>query len=129
MVIPDADSRNMMRVTVTLDPIDVDLLDRLAKLEGQNRSAELRSLLIQLRPMLRQTVAAFETAVRHRESLEAAAAGASISALQEIVPEAERLQNAYMGILARLEGLAAASGNPKDDGPDDAPASNTGATT
>lgn len=117
---------HMVRVTVTLDPIDVALLDRLASLEGLNRSAELRSLLVQIRPMIRQTVEAFEAANRSRDTLSAAAAGASISAMQELLPEAERLQNAYLGVLARLEGLAAVSGIENDD---EAPASNTGATT
>lgn len=97
------------RVTVALDPVDVDLLDRLARLEGSNRSAELRGILAQLRPVLRGTVEAFEAALRARDNLTAAAAAAKASELQAIAPDVEKLQNSYLGILARLEGEAAAA--------------------
>lgn len=97
------------RVTVALDPVDVDLLDRLAKLEGSNRSAELRSILAQVRPILRGTVEAFEAALRARDQLNAAAASAAVSELEAILPDVEQLQNSYLGIIARLEGEAAAA--------------------
>ena len=105
MITPE---RNMARVTMTLDPIDVDLLDRLAVLEGSNRSAELRSILVHLRPMVQATVAAFEAAMRTRTELGLAAAQASALELQELVPEVERLQAFMVGSMARLEGAAAA---------------------
>lgn len=114
---------NMMRVTVTLDPEDVDLLDRLAVLEGQNRSYELRTLLEQLRPTLWATVLAFEAAKKQRDELDQAAAKATLSQLQAMQPEAERMQTAYLGAMAKLEGLMTAT-----EGDDPAPASNTGAT-
>lgn len=97
-----------MRVTVALDPIDVDLLDRLAALEQSNRSAELRHVLAELRPVLRQTVEAIEGALRVRDEFTRAAAAASVSELQELLPELSKLQNTYLGVLARLEGAAAA---------------------
>ena len=102
----------LVRVTVTLDGADVELLDRLAALDGGNRSSELRSMLQQMRPTLRATVEAFEGAVRAQEALTAAAGAAEVSKLQQLLPEAERLQDAYLGALARIEGLAAAAGEP-----------------
>lgn len=106
MITPE---ENKVRVTVTLDPVDVELLDRLAALEGLNRSAELRSLLAQVRPMLRQTVEAFEAALAARELLTTEAAQTSVSQMQKMLPEAQRVQDAYLGFLARLEGEAAAA--------------------
>ena len=108
----------MLRVTVTLHPEDVDLLDRLGALEGSNRSAQLRSVLEQIRPVLTATVTAFEAAMNQREALDQAAAQVEVSKLQKLIPEAERLNDAFLGVLSRVEGLLAA----------DAPASNTGAT-
>jgi hypothetical protein len=120
--------RTLMPVTVTLDPIDVDLLDRLAALEGIKRSAELRSILTQLRPMLRQTVEAFEAASRARDMLTAEASNVKVSELEALLPEVQRVQEAYLGFMARLEGeTAALDARLDDDG--DAPASNTGATS
>ena len=113
---------NMYRVTVTLDPRDVDLLDRLGALEGTSRSAQLRSVLEQLRPVLTATVTAFEAAGRQRDALEAAASLVEVSKLQRLIPEAEKLNSAFLGVLSRIEGMAAADAEPE------APASNTGAT-
>lgn len=104
MVIPET---GVLRVTVALDPIDVDLLDRLARLEGKNRSAELRSVLAQLRPMLRATVEAFEAALRARDQFDQAAANVTVSELEAIMPDVQRLQNTYLGAIARLEGAQA----------------------
>ena len=100
---------NMVRVSLTLDPIDVDLLDRLGRLEGLNRSAELRSMLAQLRPMLRQTVEAFEAAAAARDLLTAEASQAKVSELERLLPEVQRVQDAYLGFMARLEGESAAA--------------------
>jgi hypothetical protein len=96
-------------VTVTLDPVDIDLLDRLGKLEGLNRSAELRSMLAQLRPMLRQTVEAFEAAASARDMLTVEASQAKVSELEALMPEVQRVQDAYLGFMARLEGESAAA--------------------
>lgn len=101
--------RNLVRVSLTLDPIDVDLLDRLGKLEGLNRSAELRGMLAQLRPMLRQTVEAFEAASAARDMLTAEAAEVKVSELEQLLPEVQRVQDAYLGFMARLEGESAAA--------------------
>ncbi|MGX1794202.1 ribbon-helix-helix protein, CopG family [Microbacterium sp. NPDC055312] len=113
---------DLLRVTVTLPRVDVDLLDRLARLEGLNRSAELRGILEQFRPMLRQTVEAFEAALAQRSQLDEAMALAAISKLEALVPEAQRLQDAFLGAVARLEGAQAAHDARE------APDSNTGAT-
>lgn len=115
----------VMRVTLTLDPIDVDLIDRLGRLEGQNRSQELRGILLHLRPMLEATVNAFEGAVAQREAFDQKAAEMAISGLEHIGPELENLTNQYMGAMARIEGLGAAAAAAADD---EAPDSNTGAT-
>lgn len=109
----------MLRVTVTLEPIDVDLLDRLARLEKSNRSAELRNLLRQARPIIGNLVQTFEAAERQREALDQAMVTASVSELEAIMPEVEEISRRFMGAMAKLEGHAAAS---------EAPASNTGAT-
>lgn len=99
----------LVPVTLTLDSVDVDLLDRLAKLEGLNRSAELRGILEQFRPMLRATVEAFEAAVAQKLTFEDAVARASVEQLADAMPEVERIQNTYLGAMARLEGSAAAA--------------------
>ena len=118
MVIPQ---RKLIRVSLTLDPIDVDLLDRLAKVEGRNRSAEVRDILEQFRPMLSATVEAFEQAIKHRVQLDDAMAQAAIEQMEAVMPEVEKMQNVFLGALSRLEGAAAAKSA-------EAPASNTGAT-
>lgn len=97
------------RVTVALDPIDVDLLDRLAKAEASNRSAELRSILAQLRPMLLATVEAFEAALAQRQAFDELAVAQTAAELEALVPELERIQGAYLGAMARIEGRAAAA--------------------
>jgi Ribbon-helix-helix protein, copG family len=109
----------MARVTVTLDPEDIELLDRLAKLEGSNRSAELRGLLTQVRPMIRDLVEMFERAASQREALDAALVNLTVSELQAIMPEVDEISRRFLGTIAKLEGTQAAA---------DAPASNTGAT-
>jgi hypothetical protein len=119
MVIPMESQSGVHRITVALDPVDVDLLDRLAGLEGLNRSAELRALLTQIRPVLRATVEAFESAGQARDRLDQAVATATVSELQAIEPEVEEMSRRFLGIMAKLEGAQAAG---------DAPASNTGAT-
>lgn len=108
-----------MRVTLALDPVDVDLLDRLATLEGSNRSAELRSMLLDLRPMLQQVVEALEAALRTRDEFSQAAGAVAAAELLELVPEVQRLQNVMLGSLARMEGAAAvrAQQHPSDPRP------------
>jgi Ribbon-helix-helix protein, copG family len=100
---------SVQRVTVTLDPADVDLLDRLGRLEGRNRSEELRSILEQVRPMLQATVEAFEAALAQRDAFDAKAAEAALSGLLGLLPEVEGLTDAYLGALSRLEGAEAAA--------------------
>jgi hypothetical protein len=100
---------NMVRVSLTLDPIDVGLLDRMSALDGRNRSAQLRDVLAQLRPMLLQTVTAFEAAAAARDRLTAESAAVKVSELEELLPEAQRVQEAYLGLMARIEGEAAAA--------------------
>jgi hypothetical protein len=124
MVIPNPPG-GVVRVTLTLDPIDVDLIDRLAKLEGMNRSQELRGMLQQLRPMLQQTVEAFESALAQRDAFDLKAAELAISGLEDLLPEVEALSRQYIGALSRIEGKGAAR---VSDSGDEAPASNTGAT-
>ena len=111
----------MKRVTLTLDPVDVDLLDRLGVLEGLNRSQEVRSILTQCRPMLSATVEAFEAALRQRDAFDEKARQVAVSGLTDLLPEIDALSRQYIGAISRLEGLQAASNN-------EAPGSNTGAT-
>lgn len=105
-------------MTVALDPVDVDLLDRLAELEGSNRSAELRQMLGALRPTIRQVVEALEAALRTRDAFTQAAGAAAADELLELLPEVERIQNVMLGSLARLEGAATArAAGPTDQDP------------
>jgi hypothetical protein len=97
------------RVTMTLDPVDIDLLDRLARLEGLNRSEEMRSILRQVRPMMKATVEAFEAALAQRDLFDQAAADAAVVGLEQLLPEVEELSRRYAGAMSRLEGAAAAS--------------------
>lgn len=108
----------LVRVTVTLHPVDVALLDKLAQFEGKNRSAELRGMLEQFRPMLQQLVSTFDQANAQRAALDAALVNATVSELEAIMPEVEEMGRRFLGALAKLEGAGAAN----------APASNTGAT-
>lgn len=114
-------------MTVALDPVDVDLLDRLAALEGSNRSAELRSMLASLRPTIRQVVEALEAALRTRDAFTQAAGAAAADELLELLPEVERIQNVMLGSLARLEGAAAVRAARATD--EEPPSSNHGGHT
>lgn len=106
MVLPD--ETKLMRVSLTLDPVDVDLLDRLAKLEGANRSIEVRGILESIRPTLRATVEAFEAAIQQRDEFVKKTAQQGLEDLQELMPEMERIQTTMLGALSRLEGAATA---------------------
>lgn len=109
MLIPvNRSGDGVARVTVALRPESVDLLDRLAALEGSNRSAVLRSLLQEVEPMLRTTVDAFEGALRARKGLDEAAASALVSELQAAAEQAEKGRDQFIGALSVLEGRAAA---------------------
>lgn len=108
----------MTRVTVTLEREDLELLDRLAALEGSNRSAELRSMLASVRPMLKATVDALEAANRTKDTFYQQAAELALGDLTAVLPEVERLHTQYLGALSRLEGAAASR----------PPSSNTGVT-
>jgi hypothetical protein len=119
---------SIARITVSIDPIDVELLDRLAALEGLNRSAELRGILREVRPMLMATVEAFESALAQRDEFTKAAANAAVVGLESLMPELQRLQEAYLGAMSRVEGEAAAARAAAGDEPE-TPASNTGVTS
>ena len=125
MISPD--NRRMKRVTMTLDPVDVDLLDRLGVLEGRNRSEELRSILEQCRPLLAATVTAFEAARDQREAFDQAAQELAVQGLLVALPEIEKLTEQYMGAMSRIEGASAAA-VAAAAADDEAPDSNTGAT-
>ena len=123
MVIPNPPG-GVVRITLTLDPIDVDLLDRLARLEGMNRSQELRGMLLQMRPMLQATVESFEASLAQRDAFDQKAAEMTISGLEDLLPEVEALSRQFMGAMARIEGKGAA----REAANGEAPGSNTGAT-
>lgn len=124
-----SDNRRMKRVTMTLDPVDVDLLDRLGVLEGRNRSEELRSILEQCRPLLAATVSAFEAARDQREAFDLAAQELAVQGLLVALPEIEKLTEQYMGAMSRIEGAsAAAAAAAESAGNEEPPSSNTGVT-
>lgn len=95
------------RVTLTLDPVDVTLIDRLAALQGINRSEQVRELLANARPMLRQTVETLEAALRQRDQLLQSFADAELVGLSALGEELERVQGAVLGSMARIEGALA----------------------
>ncbi|MGZ0214359.1 MAG: hypothetical protein ACKVI4_17905 [Actinomycetales bacterium] len=106
---------NFKPITVTLDPVDLDLLDRLAKLEGKNRSQELRGMLEGMRPMLTATVEALEAALRQRDAFDQATSALVLSEFGELLPELENLNRQYLGAMSRIEGSEAVkrSQNPR----------------
>lgn len=106
----------VLRITVSVDPVDVDLLDRLAALEGSNRSSELRSMLEAMRPTLKSTVEALEAANRTKDTFYKQAGELAFSELSNLMPEVEKLHSAYLGALSRLEGSAAANPRPVNTG-------------
>lgn len=119
-MIPPSETENLRRVSLTLDPVDVELLDRLTALGGGNRSEQIRNVLIQVRPAFQSLLTALEAVRDEKVAFEKAAAAISeTGGLNDVLAEAERLQRAFLGAASRLEGLAAS----------DAPASNTGATS
>lgn len=97
------------RVTLTLDPVDVELIDRLAALQGINRSEQMREFLANARPMIRQTVETLEAALRSRDDLLVTIGEASLAGLAELMPEVERVQDSVLGAMSRLEGGLAAA--------------------
>lgn len=96
------------RVTLSLDEVDVDLIDRLARLQGINRSEQFRQFLGQARPMVRQTVQVMESALEQRDELLSTFSAAEIAGLEELMPEINHVQDAVLGSMARLEGRIAA---------------------
>lgn len=102
-------TNGVARVTVSIEVEDLDLLDRLAVLEGSNRSAQLRSMLGAARPMLRATVEALEAANRTRETFLNQAAEYALGDLTEMLPEVEKINKAILGAMSRIEGAAAAN--------------------
>lgn len=107
MITPDRE--NKVRVSLTLDRVDVDLLDRLAALVDSNRSEQVREMLQQVRPMMQATVQAFEAAESQRSQLFAAVTNTTSAELDAILPDVERISSQFLGVIARLEGYAAAS--------------------
>lgn len=98
------------RIGVTVDSVDVDLLDRFATVQGFNRSQQLRQILEQARPMLKQTVEVLEAALENRDAFLETLGPAAIAHLEELLPEVEIVQNAVLGSMARLEGALTARG-------------------
>jgi len=108
----------IIRTSVTLDSVDVDLLDRLAKAQGLNRSQQLRQFLAEARPMLRQAVETLEAAMRTRDDFLQVIASTHGESMDAVLAEIEKVQNAALGSLARLEGAMAVHES-KDLDPDE----------
>lgn len=105
----------LVRTSFTLPEEDVRLLDRLAGVEGKNRSETLRMLLDQIRPMLEQLVSTFEAAHASRAALLEEIAAASVEDLEVLAAEVERLDRQVVGALSRIEGALTAreAANPR----------------
>lgn len=97
----------VIRVTLSLDPVDLDLVDRLATLQDLNRSEQFRQILASARPMFRQTVETLEAASRQRDDLLRIFGEAEVLGLSELAPELDRVQGAVLGAMSRLEGALA----------------------
>lgn len=97
------------RITVTLEKVDVDLLDRLAALDGSNRSAQLRGMLQAARPALEATVGALEAANRTKEAFLSQTAEYVLGDLPGVLPEVEKINQTILGAMSRLEGAATAN--------------------
>jgi ABC-type transporter Mla subunit MlaD len=100
----DKETEYVKRVTVSLEPKHVDILDRLSRLDDSNRSEQLRQILNSLFPVLEATVTAFEAAEAQKNAFEAQYADLAVSDLQALIPELEKMQKAYLGAMSRLEG-------------------------
>lgn len=95
------------RITLSLDPVDVDLIDRLAALQQLNRSEQMREFLALLRPTIRQTVETLEAALRSRDELMEIISAAELAGLDDLLPEVERVQASVLGAMSRIEGALA----------------------
>jgi uncharacterized protein (DUF1778 family) len=109
---------NLQRLTVSITEEQRDLLDRLAALEGSSRSDVVRGILDAAVPQMRGLVGTFEKLAEQREQLGEALAEQLATDAGIVEGDLQRLQLMFSGVLAKLEGAAAAK----------APASNTGAT-
>lgn len=98
----------LVRVTLTLNRVDVELLDQLAALEGSNRSAEVREILTGMRPSIAGVIRAFHAAAKAKEQLQTQLLAATASDLDAIRPDIEAIQQRFVGLVARLEGAEAA---------------------
>lgn len=98
----------VVRVSLSLDPVDVDLLDRLAALEGSNRSEQVRLLLGQARPSIRQVVELLEQAVHQRDEFLSLLGEVAVKDFEPLLPELEQIQNQLIGAMSRMEGALAA---------------------
>lgn len=99
----------LTRVTLSLDPVDVDLLDRLSAVSGSNRSEQMRAFLLELRPVMQKTVETLEAALRQRDALLKTVSEADLSGLSDLIPEVQRVQDAVVGAMSRIEGKIAAA--------------------
>lgn len=108
----------IVRFTASVEPEDLDLLDRLARLDGTNRSEQLRVILSSLRPTLSATVKVLEKAERTKQNFLNQVSENALGDLNDVLPEVERISNTIIGAMARLEGAMVSK----------PPASNTGAT-
>lgn len=96
------------RVTLSLDSEDVELLDRLAVLRALNRSEQFREILARARPMLRQTVEVLEGALEQRDAWLNTFTEVDVLGMEDLMEEVDRVQNAVLGSMSRIEGAAAA---------------------
>lgn len=89
--------------TLTFDSVDVDLLDRMAAVQGGNRSAVLREILAEFRPMFRQLVETLEAAQRQKDQFLESVGASALAEMLALEPEVEKIQNAALGAMARAE--------------------------
>jgi Arc/MetJ-type ribon-helix-helix transcriptional regulator len=105
----------LLRTSLTLPEEDVRLLDRLAALDGKNRSEMVRYLLAEMRPRITQLVDILEFALANRDALLTGIGESSMEELQLLIPEVEKIDAQIAGAMSRVEGALTASADQDQD--------------
>jgi phage I-like protein len=93
---------------MTLPEEDIRLLDRMAALDGKNRSEMMRYLLAEMRPLMTQLIDTLDAANASRDKFMGTIATATLSEFEVLRVEAEKLDQQVVGALSRLEGAMTA---------------------
>lgn len=95
------------RVMVSLDASQVQLLQRLAALQGRSVSATLREMVESYEPALERVVDLLEQLAQVEDENRAAVAAASRRLEEDLLPEVEGLASRWSEAIRALEAVAA----------------------